>query len=295
MASAPTKLLPRTLEHFEVLEELGQGAASRILHIRDSESMMHYAMKVVIRRTAEEQKFLDQAKHEFDIAQKLDHPSLLKVYDIRLKRRWFRVREVRTLLEYVNGQTLEQLPNLSVPLLAAIFAEVAQAVSYMHRRDVFHADLKPNNIMVANSGQVKVIDFGLAWERGQAKNRVQGTIGYLAPEQMRDRMVTEATDIYNLGATMYRMLTGRSASGTPAAGSGNFIASQGILVPAHELNPKIPFSLDELVSRCCATKPRKRPESMAAVAEDLGAIMQELKISREDLPELRRRCTRPTD
>src|SRR5262245_32917887 len=180
----------KALDRFEVLGELGQGAASRILHIRDCESYQHFAMKVVIRRSADEQKFLDQAKHEYEVAQKLDHPSILKVYDIRVIRKWFREREVRTLLEYVNGETLEQMGKTPMPLLVLVFIEVAQAVASMHRAGVYHADLKPNNIMISRSGQVKVIDFGLAWFRGDRKGRVQGTMGYLAPEQMRDRIVT---------------------------------------------------------------------------------------------------------
>src|SRR5262245_23144972 len=145
----------KALDRFEVLGELGQGAASRILHIRDCESYQHFAMKVVIRRSADEQKFLDQAKHEFEVARKFDHPSILKVYDIRVIRKWFREREVRTLLEYVNGETLEQVANPTLPLLVLVFAEVAAAVNYIHRAGVFHADLKPNNIMVSRSGQVK--------------------------------------------------------------------------------------------------------------------------------------------
>src|SRR5437867_3996636 len=123
MSQVPAGKRYKALDHFEVLAELGQGAASRILHIRDPASNQHYAMKIVIRRSADEQKFLDQAKHEFEVAQKLDHPSLIKVYDIRVLRRWFREREVRTLLEYVNGETLEQMEKPAIPLLVAVFAE----------------------------------------------------------------------------------------------------------------------------------------------------------------------------
>jgi serine/threonine-protein kinase len=287
MATGLTRNKPKTLDQFEVLGELGRGAASRILHIRDPHTLQHYAMKVVIRRGADEQKCLDQAKHEYEIAQRFDHPSLIKVYDMRVKRRWFREHEVRTLLEYVHGKTLEQLRSPSVPLLLVVFAAVADAVSHMHRRDVFHADLKPNNIMVSHSGQVKVIDFGLAWVRGEAKNRVQGTFGYLAPEQIRDRVVTEATDIFNLGATMYRTMTGRAASGEPG-GDREFIASSGILRPAHDMNPEVPLALSDLISCCCERRPQKRPASMAAVAEALGSIIQAMGLSLDGLPALLR-------
>jgi serine/threonine protein kinase len=289
MSQVPGGKRTKALDRFEVLGELGRGAASRILHIRDPESYQHYAMKIVIRRTVDEQKFLDQAKHEYEVAQKLDHPSLIKVYDIRVLRRWFREREVRTLLEYVNGETLEQMKQTAIPLLIAIFAEVAGAVSYMHRHGVFHADLKPNNILVSRSGQVKVIDFGLAWLRGERKFRVQGTPGYLAPEQVRDRVVNEATDIFNLGATLYRMVTGRMATGGIGGEDGTFLPGQTLVVPAHEIRPDVPPYLSDLISRCCDKKPQRRPENMAEVVKSLSDIMKQMKLTSEDLPELLRR------
>ncbi len=293
MSTGPTEKKYKALDRFEVLGELGHGAASRILHIRDPEGFQHYAMKVVIRRTADEQKFLDQAKHEFDVAKKLDHPSLVKIFDIRVIKKWFREREVRTLLEYINGQTLEQMKEPPVPLLAIVFAEVAGAVSHMHRRGVFHADLKPNNVLVSKSGQVKVIDFGLAWRRGEKKFRVQGTPGYLAPEQIKHRIVNEATDIFNLGATMYRLLTGRMASGV--AGPGNVVPMQGIVTAAHEINEHVPLALSELVSRCCETKPQRRPQSMNEVGEKLGDVLKALAVTSEDLPRLLRQYERGSD
>jgi serine/threonine-protein kinase len=277
----------KALDRFEVLDEIGQGAASRILHIRDPESYQHFAMKIVIRRSAEEQKFLDQAKHEFEVAQKLDHPSIMKIYDIRIIRKWFREREVRTLLEYVNGETLEQMGSPPVPLLVLVFAEVAAAVAAMHRAGVFHADLKPNNIMVSRAGQVKVIDFGLAWYRGERKGRVQGTMGYLAPEQMRDRVVTAATDIFNFGATMYRMLTGRTVSGGTAGGAA-IVSTKLVIVPVHELAPHVPMALSDLVARCCESKPQKRPQSMEDVASTLQKLRAELNLTEEEIPELLR-------
>jgi serine/threonine-protein kinase len=288
MGSGSARKKYKALDNFEVLGELGQGAGSRILHIRAPESYQHYAMKVVISRSGDEQKFLDQAKHEFEIAQKFDHPSLVKVYDIRVIRKWFREREVRTLLEYVNGVTIEQLKEPGLPLLVIVFAEVAGAVAYMHRCGVYHADLKPNNIMVSRSGQVKVIDFGLAWTRGEMKGRVQGTMGYLAPEQMRHRVVNEATDIFNFGATMYRMLTGRVASAGIADGGGVVMSGKNVITPVRDLNPKVPPAWSDLVERCCENRPQKRPASMVEVANALTKIREEMNLSMDDMPRLLR-------
>src|SRR5437667_234400 len=83
----------------------------------------------------------------------------------------------------------------------------ADRMHHMHRRGVFHADLKPLNILLSKQGEVKIIDFGLAWIKGQKKDRVQGTPEYMAPEQSRQSIVNAQTDIYNFGATMYRLVT----------------------------------------------------------------------------------------
>src|SRR5438067_1429740 len=146
---------------FQVLSTLGTGAHSSILQIRRRADSRNYALKVVPIGGPEDKKFLDQARHEFDTAQLLDHPNLIKIYALETERDWwFRVRKVQLLIEYVNGKTLDTLPRLAVPKLVQIFARVAAALAHMHRRRVCHADLKPNNTMLSRAGDVKVLDFG---------------------------------------------------------------------------------------------------------------------------------------
>src|SRR5262249_20410650 len=148
-------------------------------------------------------KFLEQAQHEFKVAQMLDHPNLIKIYALEAPRDWlFRVRKVHLLIEYVNGKTVDEIKGLTLPRLAQIFARVADARVHRHRVGVYHADVKPNNIMLSRAGDVKIIDYGLAWIKGEKKERVQGTPEYMAPEQARQGTVNEGTDMYNFGATM---------------------------------------------------------------------------------------------
>src|ERR1051326_4346608 len=133
---------------FHILGTLGTGAHSTILHIRRAEDARHYALKVVKIDAADERKFLEQAQHEFLIAQKLDHPNLVKIYALETERDWlFRIRKIHLLIEYVPGKTLDTLQQFDIPRLLEIFEKVAGALVHMHRRSVCHADLKPNNIM----------------------------------------------------------------------------------------------------------------------------------------------------
>jgi len=152
---------------FQVIGTLGSGANSKILHIRRSADGKNYALKVVPITGPEDHKFIDQARHEFRVAQMLDHPNLIKIYALETVKDWmFRVRKLHLLIEYVNGKTLDTCPPLSMPRLVQVFEKVAEALVHMHRRNVRHGDLKPNNILVSRSGDVKVIDYGLARIKG---------------------------------------------------------------------------------------------------------------------------------
>jgi len=194
---------------FQVIGPLGTGAHSTILHIRRAEDSTNYALKVVPIDSAEDHKYLTQAEHEFRVGQMLDHPNLLKIHAFETVKDWlFRTRKVHLLTEYVNGKTIDTIPpRVKIVQLVQIFVQAAAGLVHMHRRNVYHADLKPNNIMLSKAGEVKIIDFGLAWIKGEPKGRVQGTPEYMAPETHKHKMVNERTDIYNFGATMYRLLT----------------------------------------------------------------------------------------
>src|SRR5947207_515551 len=195
---------------FQILGTLGSGAHSTILHVRRSADGKQYALKVVPIETKEHQKFLLQAQHEFRIAQKFHHANLIKVHALETPRDWlFRVRKVHLLIEYVNGKTLDTIRPLTIPRLVQVFEKVASGLVHMHRRGVYHADLKPNNLILSRTGEVKIIDFGLAWIKGEKKDRIQGTPEYMAPEQVQQKIANERTDIYNFGATMYRLVTCR--------------------------------------------------------------------------------------
>lgn len=270
---------------FEILGTLGKGAHSTILHIRRAEDGKQYALKVVPLESKEDQKFFDQAKHEIRIAQMLHHSNLLKVFALETPRDWlFRVKKVHLLLEYVNGKTLDTIPRLSVPHLIQIFAKIAAGLNHMHRRNIFHADLKPNNVLLSRAGDVKIIDYGLAWVKGEDKERVQGTPEYMAPEQARNGTVNERTDIYNLGATMYRLVTWRlppsvvPSKDVPVDGK----MFQNLLKPVSELAPTAPRGLCDLIHQCLEFKPQNRPERMADVQETLSTLAEHAVRGPED-------------
>jgi serine/threonine protein kinase len=269
-----------------ILGTLGSGAHSTIVHIHRSADGKQYALKIVPLDGKEDQKFLEQAQHEVKVARMLNHPNLLKVYTLETQKDWlFRVRKAHVLLEYVNGKTLDTVKGLSIPRLVQIFEKIAAGLVHMHRRGVCHADLKPNNLMLSKAGEVKIIDFGLAWIKGHEKHRVQGTPEYMAPEQGQQQIVNERTDIYNFGATMYRLLTWRLPPTTIASTDGMAMDKRtfrNLLKPARELVPEAPQALCDLIHRCLEFEAARRPERVSEVQGLLDHLVDDLVTKPED-------------
>jgi serine/threonine-protein kinase len=267
---------------YKVVKGLGAGAGSTILLITDTHLGQNYALKVVKRQDADDEIYINQAIHEYEVAQRLNHASLLKVYDLRVKKRWFKTEGVELLMEYVDGRTLDDVACREVGQLVLVFIHVASALSHMHRRGVYHGDLKPSNIMLSRAGKVKVIDFGTAWIKGEPKGRVQGTPQYMAPEQATEKVVDERTDLYNFGATMYRMFTGEYANlaipeiGDPTIGSQR-------RKPPIALNPGVPGTLNETIVSCLQMSPDRRPAGFFEVKDQLVAVARHLGLRPDDI------------
>ncbi len=271
---------------FQILGTLGQGAHSTILHIRRSADGKQYALKVVPIESKEDQKFLLQAQHEYRIAQMFRHANLIKVFALETPRDWlFRVRKVHLLIEFVNGKTLDVVPRLSLARLVQIFTKIASGLQHMHLRGVLHSDLKPNNIMLSRTGDVKIIDFGLARVKGESRERVQGTPEYMAPEQAKSGMVNEQTDIYNFGATMYRLVTWRLPPPAIAAAGGLPLDAKAFAIalkPVQEYTASAPKKLCDLIHRCLEYKANQRPESVGDILPVLHDLVEVMVKSPED-------------
>jgi serine/threonine protein kinase len=272
---------------FAVIKELGSGAHSTILHISREEDGRQYALKVVPIESADDQKFLEQAEHEFRVAQMLDHPNLIKIFCLEKQTNWLmKVKKVQLLIEFVKGETLDKAATLSLKKLVPLLVQVASGLVHMHRRNVLHADLKPGNIMVnLRTNQAKIIDYGLAWIKGESKGRIQGTPEYMAPETITNGFVNEKTDIFNFGATMYRLVTFRLPPSLLPTPGGVRITGKTytqMLKPVAECNPLAPKELCELIQRCLEYSSDQRPERMSEIQGILDRLADELGPDEEE-------------
>ncbi len=267
--------------NYKVVRALGAGAGSSILLVADTELGTPYALKVIRRQDADDEIYINQAIHEFEVTRNLSHANLLKIYDVRVKRRWFKIEGVELLMEYVDGRTLDEIAGREIDQLVLIFIQVTAGLAHMHRRGIYHGDLKPSNLMISRTGQVKVIDFGTAWVKGQPKNRVQGTPQYMAPEQATERIVDDRTDLYNLGATMYRMFTGEYANlGIPELDE---LVTARRRASAISLRPDLPGTLNETIMRCLDPNPDRRPTSCSEIRDQLVAVARHRKLHPEQI------------
>jgi len=266
---------------FAVLATLGAGAHSTILHVRREDDGREYALKVVSIDGDDDKKFLEQAEHELRVSKLLNHPNLVKVHCLELEKGFLGlggVKKARLLIEYVKGDTLDKAKLIKPAKLLRIFQQIAAGLAHMHQKGVLHADMKPNNVMVGRGNVVKILDYGLAWIKGEPKDRVQGTPEYMAPETAAHKMVSERTDIYNFGATMYRLTTFKLPPSPfpPMEGvklkEKDFLAQ---LKPVRELAANTHPKLAELIEKCLQFDANKRPASVIDVHNVLDTLADE--------------------
>ncbi|HLJ48470.1 MAG TPA: serine/threonine-protein kinase [Bryobacteraceae bacterium] len=211
-----------TIDHFEIVRELGRGGMGRVYLARDTRLERQVAIKVVNLEPAEtetERKeraaVTERLLREARIAATLDHPGIVTIYQVGISEvAGDQVPYIA--MQFIDGPTLEALLGLNVPLDAGetkrILREVAAALDHAHERGVTHRDIKPSNIMVARNRAAKVCDFGIA--KSATASRTQsslllGTPYYMSPEQLKYQTVDGRSDQWALAVVAYRMVTGQ--------------------------------------------------------------------------------------
>jgi serine/threonine-protein kinase len=274
-------LVQTFLGRYTEVDYLGQGARSNILLVKDEQTSQKYALKRVYKRTSHDQRFIEQTEAEYEVSRDFQHPVLRKSYTLKRIRRWLRVVEVQLLMEYFPGRNLEDfVTSATLPQLVAIFVKVADGLQSLHQLGFVHADIKPNNILVnAEDQEVRIIDFGQSCRIGVVKKRIQGTPDYIAPEQVRRLPLDQRTDVFNLGATMYWMLTGKpwptllpGKELRPGQRLSHNHQAEAPGKPPHEVNEQVPPALSRLVMDCCQDRLQDRPADMKQVLIRLDVV-----------------------
>lgn len=219
----------------------------------------------------------DRFLKERQLLASLNHPSIVHVIDAG------RTEDGRPYLvmEYVEGASIDvHTATMEVRERLLLFLRVCEGVSHAHRHLIIHRDLKPSNILVDVSGQPKLLDFGIARivdDTGDETRTVERllTPNYASPEQLRGASQTTATDVYSLGAVLYKILTGRSPheSETHTSQVADVIAGTREIPAPSRLNSKLPADLDYILRKALRTEPEERYASVEAFANDIRAFL----------------------
>src|SRR5690349_6082397 len=234
--------MAQKLLHYDVIERLGEGAGSTIYSVRDPDTGRVYALKHVLRHKDKDVRFIEQMETEYEVSKQFTHPNLRRSFDLKInKTLLLKKTEAFLLMELFDGKSLDVRPPASLMEDIDVFIQTAQGLKAMHTLGYVHCDIKPNNILRDASAHVKVIDFGQAAKIGIVKERIQGTPDYISPEQVERRPITVQTDIYNLGATIYWALTGKTVPTqytVSRQGKYSFLLDTLIQSP-QQLNPRV--------------------------------------------------------
>jgi len=196
--------------NYRILGILGSGQGSTLYQAESIQTGDLYTIKHVKVQKPEDTRLVDQMKAEHECGSQLDHPALRKTFELRYIRRRLRIKAAMLFMEYVDGETLWSCRNkCSLTQILEILEQAADGLDAMHRAGYVHADIKPGNILVQSGRRAKLIDFGQSASINHAKPRVQGTPDYMAPEQAARQALDARTDVFGLGATLHRVLTGK--------------------------------------------------------------------------------------
>jgi serine/threonine-protein kinase len=265
------------IPHFRIVTKLGEGAGSVIYLGRDIRSGARYAIKHVKVHTPDDMRFVDQLKDEYESGRLLDHPVIRKVFELRYVRRRLRIKSGMLFMEYVDGVPMNA-PEFSrpIPELLRLFMQAAEGLTAMHKAGFVHADLKPGNLLVTGTQDVKLIDLGQSSRAYQAKSRIQGTIDYIAPEQASRDILDPRTDVFGLGATLYRLLTGKPIP-TDMNQNVSMLTTRWLGKKVEERDEELaavplPTAIERFIEACCHKEPARRLPDMKAVIERLDLV-----------------------
>jgi serine/threonine protein kinase len=276
-------LLGQTVGKYQILSNLGSGGFGTVFLARDTWIDKKVAIKVPHRQGGAFDDLLEEPR----LLAALDHPNIVGIITAeRVDGVFFIV------MEYVNGPSLEGILDhekvLSVPAALKYGVQILKGVEHAHAASILHRDLRPANVLVSESGVVKVADFGTSrlLEKSHATT-VIGSPPYMAPEHFQGRAVL-ASDIYSVGVILYQMLTGTLPYASPNPAQIERLVAQGRCTPAKLRNSQVPKEISDIVMKAMASDLHERYQRAAEVLEDL-ATATDIDHKATELDDIRKR------
>ncbi|MBV9609293.1 MAG: protein kinase, partial [Acidobacteria bacterium] len=276
-------MIAETISHYRILQKLGGGGMGVVFEAEDLNLGRKVAIKFLPKEFADDPNALERFRREARAASAINHPNICTIHDFgEVDARPYIV------MEYLEGQTLDRFIDgkpVDKDTLMELAIQILEALSLAHKKGIVHRDIKPSNIFVTDTGQAKVLDFGLAKmtstkaEMAAAQptrltnpGTAVGTVSYMAPEQVRGREVDARADVFSFAVVLYEMATGVS----PFRGETSGVIFSAILeqtpVSPLQLNADLPAALEHILAKALEKDPNLRYQSAADMCTDLKRL-----------------------
>ena len=263
---------------YEVLKCVGSGGMADVYMAKDHKLNRNVAVKVLKSEYVEDEKFLRKFETEAQAVARLSHPNIVNIYDVGIEDGInyivMELAEGITLKEYIRKKGY-----LTPKETVEISTQIASAISHAHKNHIIHRDIKPQNILVSDTGIIKVTDFGIA--KATSSNTVtstataMGSVHYISPEQAKGRFCDEKSDIYSLGITMYEMVTGHVPFDHENGVTIALMHLQNEITPPSQIRDGIPDSLEKIILKCTMKKPEERYQTADELITDLRLVFED--------------------
>ena len=276
------------LGKYPIIREIGRGATSRVFLARDPFADREVAIKVFLfdqHADPHTERMMHKAfLAEASLAGKLNHPHIVDILDAVAEP-----DHSYLVMEYISGTTLDAHSDVTnlLPLgkVVEIIFKCIRALEYAFQHGVIHRDIKPGNILLSMAGETKVSDFGASFQQRHGQETTQitgvGSPAYMSPEQIRMEPLTHQTDIYSLGVTMYRLLTGRLPFQASTQAGLTYAILNTVPPRPATLRPDLPPLLDKIVMTAMSKDPAQRYRSWLDFGKDLSQAFTTLRLTGE--------------
>jgi tetratricopeptide (TPR) repeat protein len=272
---------------YQVIEELGKGGMGRVYKVLDLETNEKVALKLIKPELSADAETVERFRNELTTARKIVHKNVCRVFDLGKGRAGYYIT-----MEYIPGEDLKSMirmsGSLSVGMLLSMGKQVCEGLAEAHGLGVVHRDLKPGNIMIDQSGQARILDFGIARTvkgRGITGAGVMiGTPEYMSPEQVEGQEVDQRSDIYSLGVILYEMLTARVPFEGETALNVAYKHKHDAPEDPRRFNDRIPQDLGRVVLKCLEKEKKDRYQNADELRAQLESIERGLPTTEKVTP-----------
>ncbi len=273
---------------YQIIEELGKGGMGRVYKVLDKEVNAKVALKLIKPEIASDKKTIERFRNELKVARDIAHKNVCRMYHLGKEEGAYYIT-----MEYVSGEDLKSFIRrsgiISVGKAISISNQVCEGLLEAHRLGVVHRDLKPQNIMIDNEGNARIMDFGIARSlraKGITGAGVMiGTPEYMSPEQVDGKEADQRADIYSLGVILYEMVTGRVPFEGDTPFSIGVKQKSEVPKPPQEINEQIPEDLNQVILKCMEKEKENRYQSVGDLQSELMNLEKGIPTTERIVPE----------